>query len=145
MTGLRATAKGRKLARVALSPLARYLAERRLRVLPVCWHPQLPAIGSLETDSDAAISVRLWMMISRLFLLAAGAIEADHAPLAEKRLHASLYWSRHTHATHTLGRGAELTTVRGDLRHSSVSTTSSTCTATSPGARQMAVTSAKTK
>ena len=31
---------------------------------------------------------------------------------------------RHTHATHALGRGTELTTVRDNLRHASVSTTS---------------------
>ena len=31
---------------------------------------------------------------------------------------------RHTHATHALDSGAELTTVRDNLRHSSISTTS---------------------
>ena len=31
---------------------------------------------------------------------------------------------RHTHATHALQRGAELTTVRDNLRHASLSTTS---------------------
>lgn len=31
---------------------------------------------------------------------------------------------RHTHATHALARGAELTTVRDNLRHASVATTS---------------------
>jgi len=31
---------------------------------------------------------------------------------------------RHTHASHALARGAELTTVRDNLRHASVSTTS---------------------
>jgi site-specific recombinase XerD len=31
---------------------------------------------------------------------------------------------RHTHATHALEHGAELTTVRDNLRHASVSTTS---------------------
>ncbi|SOZ17461.1 hypothetical protein CBM2598_U10107 [Cupriavidus taiwanensis] len=31
---------------------------------------------------------------------------------------------RHTHATHALARGAELTTVRDNLRHASISTTS---------------------
>jgi site-specific recombinase XerD len=31
---------------------------------------------------------------------------------------------RHTHATHALARGAELTTVRDNLRHSSIATTS---------------------
>jgi site-specific recombinase XerD len=33
-------------------------------------------------------------------------------------------WTRHTHATHALARGAELTTVRDNLRHASISTTS---------------------
>jgi site-specific recombinase XerD len=31
---------------------------------------------------------------------------------------------RHTHATHALAMGAELVTVRDNLRHSSISTTS---------------------
>lgn len=31
---------------------------------------------------------------------------------------------RHTHATHALDHGAELTTVRDNLRHASISTTS---------------------
>ncbi|WP_028223509.1 site-specific integrase [Paraburkholderia oxyphila] len=131
---LRVTGKGRKQARVALPPLAwdalaRYLAERALPVLPVRWNPQTPVIGSLDVgtraDSDAAISsVRLWMVMRRFFVLAADAIEADHAPLAEKLRRASPHWMRHTHATHALGRGAELTTVRDNLRHASVSTTS---------------------
>lgn len=37
---------------------------------------------------------------------------------------ASPHWMRHTHATHALARGAELTTVRDNLRHASVATTS---------------------
>jgi site-specific recombinase XerD len=68
--------------------------------------------------------VRLWGVLRRFFLLAAQAIEADHPPLAEKLRRASPHWMRHTHATHALGRGAELTTVRDNLRHASVSTTS---------------------
>ncbi|MEX3939755.1 phage integrase family protein [Paraburkholderia sp. BR10937] len=127
---LRVTGKGKKLARVALPPLAwdalaHYLAERDLPVVSVRWNPATPVIGSLEADSDAAISsVRLWGVLRRFFLLAAKAIEADHAPLAEKLRRASPHWMRHTHATHALGRGAELTTVRDNLRHASVSTTS---------------------
>jgi len=77
---LRVTGKGKKIARVALPPLAwealaRYLAERSL-------------------------------------------------PVAQKLRLASPHWMRHTHATHALGRGAELTTLRDNLRHASVSTTS---------------------
>lgn len=127
---LRVTGKGKKLARVALPPLAwdaltHYLAGRGLPVLPVRWNPATPVIGSLEADSDAAISsARLWMVMRRFFALAAKAIENDHAPLAEKLRRASPHWMRHTHATHALGRGAELTTVRDNLRHASVSTTS---------------------
>jgi site-specific recombinase XerD len=127
---LRVTGKGKKLARVALPPLAwdalaRYLAERGLPVTHLHWRPETPVIGSLEADSGNAISsVRLWMVMRRFFLLAAKAIEADHAPLAEKLRRASPHWMRHTHATHALGRGAELTTVRDNLRHASVSTTS---------------------
>ncbi len=133
-TWLRVTGKGKKLARVALPPLAwealaRYLAERGLPVTQLHWRPETPVIGSLETDSAGAAgasisSVRLWMVMRRFFLLAATAIEADHAPLAEKLRRASPHWMRHTHATHALGRGAELTTVRDNLRHASVSTTS---------------------
>ena len=36
----------------------------------------------------------------------------------------SPHWTRHTHATHALARGAELTTVRDNLRHASIATTS---------------------
>ncbi|MGF6962524.1 site-specific recombinase XerD [Paraburkholderia youngii] len=127
---LRVTGKGKKLARVALPPLAwdalaHYLAGRELPIAPVRWRPETPVIGSLETDSEAAISSsRLWGVLRRFFRLAAQAIEADHPPLAEKLRRASPHWMRHTHATHALGRGAELTTVRDNLRHASVSTTS---------------------
>ncbi|MEM5329276.1 site-specific integrase [Paraburkholderia sp. JHI2823] len=135
---LRVTGKGGKLARVALPPLAwealaRYLAERELPVLPVRWNPATPVIGSLDGGSSAdsgadnhtsISSVRLWGVLRRFFRLAADAIEADHPPLAEKLRRASPHWMRHTHATHALGRGAELTTVRDNLRHASVSTTS---------------------
>ncbi len=127
---LRVRGKGNKLARVVVPPLAwdalaRYLSERGLPVVPVRWHPETPIIGSLEADTGSAISsVRLWMVMRRFFLLAAQAIEADRAPLADKLRRASPHWMRHTHATHALSRGAELTAVRDNLRHASVSTTS---------------------
>jgi site-specific recombinase XerD len=127
---LKVSGKGGKIARVALPPLAwdalgRYLAERGLPVVPVRWRPETPVIGSLEADSGAAISgVRLWGVLRRFFRLAADLIETDHPPLADKLRRASPHWMRHTHATHALGRGADLTTVRDNLRHASVSTTS---------------------
>ncbi|CAB3740924.1 Tyrosine recombinase XerC [Paraburkholderia rhynchosiae] len=79
----------------------------------------------MDADRSAAISsVRLWGVLERFLVLAASAIEADHPPLAEKLRRASPHWLRHTHATYALGHGAELTTVRDNLRHASVSTTS---------------------
>jgi site-specific recombinase XerD len=122
--------KGRKAGKVALPPrgrtaLDRYLVERKLPVTPARWHPDTPLIGSLEQDSVAGISsVRLWEITRRFFAKAAEVIEADNQVLAEKLRRASPHWTRHTHATHALARGAELTTVRDNLRHASIATTS---------------------
>lgn len=51
-------------------------------------------------------------------------MDTDSPALAAKLRRASPHWMRHTHATHALARGAELTTVRDNLRHASISTTS---------------------
>lgn len=122
--------KGRKAGKVALPPKARtaldrYLLERKLPVTPARWHPDTPLIGSLEQESVAGISgVRLWEITRRFFAKAAEVIEADNPVLAEKLRRATPHWTRHTHATHALARGAELTTVRDNLRHASIATTS---------------------
>jgi site-specific recombinase XerD len=60
----------------------------------------------------------------RFFAQVAEAIEVEAPATAQKLKRASLHWMRHTHATHALARGAELTTVRDNLRHASISTTS---------------------
>jgi len=44
--------------------------------------------------------------------------------MAEKLRRATPHWMRHTHATHLLEGGAELTTVRDNLRHASLATSS---------------------
>ena len=122
--------KGSKAGKVALPPLAsaaldRYLAQRALPTTPARWDPRTPLLGSLEPDSEAGITAtRLWNVMRRFFGQAADIIK-DHSPAtAEKLRRASPHWMRHTHATHALARGAELTTVRDNLRHASVSTTS---------------------
>jgi site-specific recombinase XerD len=122
--------KGSKAGKVALPPMAitaldRYLIERGLPVSPARWNPKTPLIVSLELDSTASISgVRLWEIMHRFFVQAAEVIEAERPTLADKLRRASPHWMRHTHATHALARGAELTTVRDNLRHASISTTS---------------------
>lgn len=122
--------KGSRAGKVALPPLARaaldrYLTERGLPVSRARWNPKTSLIGGLGLDPDGGITgTRLWSVVRRFFEAAADVIEGDHAALAEKLRKASTHWMRHTHASHALARGAELTTVRDNLRHASISTTS---------------------
>lgn len=123
--------KGSKKGKVSLPPLAksaldRYLVQRGLPTTPSKWIPSTPIVGRLADGAgSAAISgARLWAVIHRFFLRAAE-ILADQSPvLAEKLRRASTHWMRHTHATHALDAGVDLVTVRDNLRHASISTTS---------------------
>lgn len=123
--------KGSKAGKVALPPLARsaldrYLMQRKLPITPVRWDPRTPLIGSLDDQEDAAgiTATRLWSVMRRFFTKVAEVIEADSPATAQKLRRASPHWMGHTHATYALARGAELTTVRDNLRHASISTTS---------------------
>ncbi len=130
--------KGGKAARVALPPLAwqalvRHAGERGMSAVAAQWRPELPVIGALHGDdaAEGAVAhaagisgVRLWKVLKRFFMQVADQLAGDHPPLADKLRRASPHWMRHTHATHALARGAELTTVRDNLRHASISTTS---------------------
>jgi site-specific recombinase XerD len=122
--------KGSKAGKVALPPLARtaldrYLVQRGLPTTRSRWEPSTPVVGSLDDDSTAGITAaRLWAIMKRFFLQVADLIQEQSPAAAEKLRRASPHWMRHTHATHALARGAELTTVRDNLRHASLSTTS---------------------
>jgi len=122
--------KGSKSGKVALPPLARsaldrYLMQRKLPITPARWNPRTPLIGNLDQEDAAGITAtRLWSVMRRFFTKVAEVIEKDSPATAEKLRRASPHWMRHTHATHALARGAELTTVRDNLRHASISTTS---------------------
>jgi len=126
---LHLTGKGSKAGKVALPPLARtaldqYLIQRGLPVTRARWRPDVPLIGSLAEDGVGVTTTRLRAVMRRFFLQAADIIQQDHPVAADKLRHASPHWLRHTHASHALARGAELTTVRDNLRHASISTTS---------------------
>ncbi|WP_455285801.1 phage integrase family protein [Cupriavidus necator] len=121
--------KGSKPARVTLTPLARaalerYLQERGLPVSRARWDPATSLIGSLDGSEAGITPLRLWEIMRRFFRVAADAIEGDHPALAEKLRRATPHWMRHTHATHALAKGVELSAVRDNLRHASISTTS---------------------
>ncbi|MGY8524394.1 phage integrase family protein [Paracidovorax citrulli] len=129
-TWLKLAGKGGRIGKVALPPLARralegYLAERGLPVSRSLWRPHTPLVGGLSAEPDLGITTtRLWHVVKRFFTLAADVIVDDHPGAADKLRRASPHWMRHTHATHALARGVELTMVRDNLRHASVSTTS---------------------
>jgi integrase len=72
-------------------------------------HVWTRARGQLLLQHDPLVPAR-WM--------------GGHGTVADKLRRASPHWMRHTHATHALAHGAELTSVRDNLRHASLSTTS---------------------
>ncbi len=128
---LKLVGKGSKAGKVALPPLAKvaldhYLMQRGVPTTPAMWKPSTPLIADLKNGggNNRITSSRLWDVTNRFFTTTADAIEAESPKTAEKLRLASPHWMRHTHATHALARGAELTTVRDNLRHASVSTTS---------------------
>ncbi|WOD15513.1 site-specific integrase [Paraburkholderia kirstenboschensis] len=63
-------------------------------------------------------------MVGDFFQDAAKHIEARNPWLAARLLRVSPHWLRHTHATHALKAGVQLVTVRDNLRHASIATTS---------------------
>lgn len=121
--------KGNKTGRVSLPPQARlsldqYLAARGISTSPESWKRGSPLVARTNKDGQRLTGSRLWMLMKRFFTDAAIKIEPLNAVLAEKLREASPHWMRHTHATHALEGGASLTTVRDNLRHASVATTS---------------------
>ncbi len=66
---------------------------------------------------------RLWVVMKRFFATVADLLVEDNPVFAGKLRLATPHWIRDTHATHALQGGAELTTVRDNLRHSSLATT----------------------
>ncbi len=121
--------KDGKLGKMALPSLARtaldrYLVQRGLPITLARWDPATPLVASLDEDGAGIEPRRLWRVLRRFFMLVADAIQDDRPATAEKLRRASPHWMRHTHASHALARGAELIMVRDNLRHASISTTS---------------------
>lgn len=123
--------KGAKVGKVALPPLGltalgRYLDRRGVPLDPQRWSANVPVIATLGGEEGIS-ATRLWAITKRLFDTVANACEQLERPqeaLAAKLREASSHWMRHTHATHALGNGADLLSVRDNLRHASIATTS---------------------
>ncbi len=128
-TWLHLIGKGSKAGKVATPPLGRaaldqYLLQRGLPVSPSKWDPSTPLLGRLDDEDIALTTNRLWDIMRRFFETAATVLEEQNPAVVVKLRRASPHWMRHTHATHALERGADLTTVRDNLRHASIATTS---------------------
>jgi site-specific recombinase XerD len=125
---LHVVGKGARPGRVTLPPLARaaldrYLVQRRLPTTPQKWKAHTPLVGNI--DGEAGIQrARLWVVMKRFFATVADQIDLDNPAFAEKLRRATPHWMRHTHATHALHGGADLTIVRDNLRHAPLATTS---------------------
>jgi site-specific recombinase XerD len=121
--------KGGKPGKVALPALARmaldqYLVQRRLPVTRERWGPATVIVANLAEDGAGIETTRLGRVLRRFFALVSDSIKDERPAMAKKLRRASPHWMRHTHASHALARGAELIMVRDNLRHASISTTS---------------------
>jgi len=122
--------KGAKKAKVSLPPsvrtaLNRYLSQRGLPTSPNLWGSKTAVVGRVSDDAAVGITpTRLLMVVERFFETAAEVLKDTSPALGVKLRTATTHWMRHTHATHALELGASLTTVRDNLRHASISTTS---------------------
>jgi hypothetical protein len=105
------------------APANELASKRRLPTTPAKWDPDTSLVGSLA-DEGGINSARLWVVMKRFFATVADQLTQDDPAFAEKLRRATPHWMRHTHATHALHGGADLTTVRDNLRHASLATTS---------------------
>jgi len=123
--------KGSKAGTVALPPLGisalyRYLDRRGLSREPGRWLAGASVIATLQGEQEIS-GTRLWAVMHRAFETLATGCESLAVPqeaLAAKLRLASPHWMRHTHASHALSKGADLMSVRDNLRHASIATTS---------------------
>lgn len=120
--------KGNKAARVFIPPIGNqavetYLSQRGLPTVPDLWTRHVRLVGDIQ-GLGGITGARAWAILKRFFESASRLVQSERPALAERLHRASPHWMRHTHATHALARGAELTTVRDNLRHASISTTS---------------------
>lgn len=119
--------KGAKTRRVVVPQIARealqrYLTQRHLVAEPYQWDERQPILASI--DNEPISTARLWAITKRFFEIAAAQIAESSPHLAGKLKDASTHWIRHTHASHALELGADLTSVRDNLGHANITTTS---------------------
>jgi len=121
--------KGNKAGRVVVPPPTRLALDWRvvsqgLSSIDTNWPRNAPLISRLGRDEANLTGARLWAMTRRFFWQASAELASVNRPLSERLMQATPHCIRHPHATHALDRGASLVTVRDNVRHASISTTS---------------------
>lgn len=131
--------KGKVLRKIPLptsllASLARYLESRALaeQCIGDKAYSNVPLISKLpSTDNPQATrepisSSVLYKYLKRFFKHASESIPANLSREINPHtlLQASTHWLRHSHGSHALARGASLTTVKANLGHKSLQTTS---------------------
>jgi site-specific recombinase XerD len=110
---------------LAMQALQTYLEQRGLPADPRRCNRNIPLVPSLSRDHTVSFSgTRLRAVLKRFFRLVAQQIANTDSAAAHRLERASPHWLRHTHATRALARGVELRSVRDNLRHASIATTS---------------------
>jgi site-specific recombinase XerD len=136
---LRVKGKGGKRARVAIPPAAWdalmvYLRYRGIRASIHQWPSDAFLVGAIELSQTQArhtagsakglTAGRVWAILRRFYDDVSEQVADTRPGFHQKLKAASPHWLRHTHATFALQGGADLVTVRDNLRHASVTTTS---------------------
>lgn len=125
---LKLSGKGAKLGKVAIPPsalavLELYLSQRSLPTVRAQWDQSTPVVARLQGDGNLTPS-RLWAVVKRFFNHAAKVARTTFPATADRLQTVSPHWLRHTHASHALAAGVDLASVRDNLRHASIATTS---------------------
>lgn len=111
-----------------MDALADYMEERGLGRDPGSWPEKGPLLATVMTEFKKRVYAGMFLshstlakMITEHFEFAATLATSDRDK--GRLLSASTHWARHTFATHTLNRGADLDAVQELMGHSSPATT----------------------
>ena len=122
--------KGRRvrevpLPEVLLSALGAHLADRGLPEDPRACARDVPLLGALRPGGDAQrlSDSAFYKALKARLELAALEWGDSNAETAERFALASPHWLRHTHGSHALAAGVPLLTVKENLGHASLATT----------------------
>lgn len=86
--------------------------------------PELPLLARLG-DTGAVLTTRsLDQIIKGIFHAVADQMQSEEPHASEGLRKASTHWLRHTHATHALQKNVSLKSIRENLGHASLTTTS---------------------